>query len=596
MVVSHDIPRARPVPLSLVPIGVAIVMCLAASEFSAARQQTIPSTEVVFRDIAAAAGLGVTHVNGASPDKYFAEIMGSGGLFFDFDDDGWIDIFLVDGGSIADPRVAATARHRLYRNRGNGTFEDVTAQSGIRHREYGMGACAGDYDNDGAIDLYVTNYGPNVLYHNAGHGRFTEVLGAGGAGTTLWSTSCAFTDVDKDGYLDLFVTNYVKAERTNNKFCGKDTPPRIRGYCHPLAYDPSPSVLYHNTGKGTFEDVSTKAGIAAYRGNGLGVAVTDVDEDGWPDVLVANDGMPNFLFRNTGKGTFEEVGLLAGVSVAADSKARAGMGTAFGDFDGDGKLDLVVTNHEFEMHSLFRSLGGGVFTDVTQESGLGPLTLPYVGFGVAFLDFDNDTRNDLAIVNGNVVDNIALFRKGAKHAQPSLLLRNVGNRFQNVSKQAGPGFTSERVGRGLAKSDIDNDGDVDLLITNNGGAVQLLLNEGGNRNNALLVRTVGTKSPSTSLRASPATSLRASNRDGIGARLRLTVGSRTLVDQVSSGSSYLAQHDMRVHFGLGSATKADRLEIAWPSGRVDVVENLPANHIITVREGEGEIRRVPFTR
>ena len=568
--------------MSGLSIGLVIALCLAFSEPPAAHQQPIPATsaEVVFRDIAAAAGLGVTHVNGASPDKYFAEIMGSGGLFFDFDDDGWIDIFLVDGGSIADPRVAATAKHRLFRNRGNGTFEDVTAQSGIRHREYGMGACAGDYDNDGAVDLYITNYGPNGLYRNAGHGRFTEVAGAGGARTPLWSTSCAFTDVDKDGYLDLFVTNYVNAERTNNKFCGKSTPPRIRGYCHPLAYDPLPSVLYHNTGKGTFEDVSTKAGIAKYRGNGLGVAVSDVDDDGWPDVFVANDGMPNFLFRNTGKGTFEEVGLLAGVSVAADSKPRAGMGTAFGDFDGDGRLDLVVTNHEFEMHSLFRSLGGGVFTDVTLESGLGPLTLPYVGFGVAFLDFDNDTRNDLAIVNGNVVDNIALFRKGAKHAQPSLLLRNVGNRFRNVVKQAGPGFATEMVSRGLAKGDIDNDGDVDLLITNNGGAVQLLLNEGGNRNNALLVRTIGTKT----------------NRDGIGARLRLTVGAQTLVDHVTSGSSYLAQHDLRVHFGLGAATKADRLEIAWPSGRVDVVENVPANHVITIREGEGEIRRVPFAR
>jgi hypothetical protein len=564
-------------------IAILLVLCLAVSAFPDARQQTIPATsaDVVFRNIAAAAGIGVTHVNGASPDKYFAEIMGSGGLFFDFDDDGWIDVFIVDGGSIADPRVAATAKHRLFRNRGNGTFEDVTTQSGIRHREYGMGACAGDYDNDGAVDLYVTNYGPNVLYRNAGHGRFTEVPGAGGAGLApLWSTSCAFVDVDKDGYLDLFVTNYVDAPRTNNKFCGKDTPPRIRGYCHPLAYDPLRSVLYHNTGKGTFEDVSMKAGIATYRGNGLGVAVTDIDDDGWPDVFVANDGMPNFLFRNKGKGVFEEVGLLAGVSVAADSKPRAGMGTAFGDFDGDGKLDLVVTNHEFEMHSLFRSLGGGVFTDVTQESGLGPLTLPYVGFGVAFLDFDNDTRNDLAIVNGNVVDNIALFRKGAKHAQPSLLLRNVGDRFRSVSKQAGAAFAVETVSRALAKGDIDNDGDLDLLITSNGGAVQLLLNEGGNRNNALLVRTIGTKS----------------NRDGIGARLRLTLGARTLVDQVASGSSYLAQNDLRVHFGLGSATKADRLEIAWPSGRVDVVENLPANHVITVREGEGEIRRVPFTR
>ena len=562
------------------PIGLLLLaLCLGASELPA-RQQTA-STEVVFRDIAAAAGVGVTHVNGASPDKYFAEIMGSGGLFFDFDDDGWLDIFIVDGGSVADPRVAATARHRLYRNRGNRTFEDVTAQSGIRHREYGMGACAGDYDNDGAVDLYVTNYGPNALYRNAGQGRFTEVPRAGGAGTAMWSTSCAFTDVDRDGFLDLFVTNYVKAEKANNKFCGKRSPVQLRGYCHPLAYDPQPNVLYRNTGKGTFEDISVKAGIAGVRGNGLGVAVTDVDEDGWPDVFVANDGTPNFLFRNTGAGTFEEAGLLSGVSLAADAKPRAGMGTAFGDYDGDGRLDLVVTNHEFEMHSLFRSLGGGVFTDVTLESGLGPVTLPYVGFGVAFVDFDNDGRRDLAIVNGNVVDNIAEFRKGAKHAQPSLLLRNTGDRFRSVGKQAGPPFAAETVSRALAKGDIDNDGDLDLLITSNGGAVQLLLNEGGNRNNALLVRAIGGAK---------------SNRDGIGARLRLTAGGRTFVDQVTSGSSYLAQHDMRVHFGLGAATKADRLEITWPDGRVEVIENLPVNHVITVREGQGETRRVPFAR
>jgi hypothetical protein len=576
------------------PIGLVIALCLTAPGLPAGQQPS--SAEVVFRDVAPAAGVSVTHVNGASPDKYFAEIMGSGGLFFDFDDDGWIDIFIVDGGSIADPRVATTARHRLFRNRQNGTFEDVSAQSGIRHGEYGMGACAGDYDNDGAVDLYVTNYGPSQLFRNLGHGRFVEVPKAGGAGTALWSTSCAFTDVDRDGFLDLFVTNYVNAEKTNNKFCGRSAAPRLRGYCHPLAYDPLPNVLYRNTGKGTFEDISVRAGIAGLRGNGLGVAVTDVDEDGWPDVFVANDGRPNFLFRNKGNGAFEEVGLLAGVSLAADARPRAGMGTAFGDYDGDGRLDLVVTNHEFEMHSLFRNLGGGVFTDVSRESGLGPATLPYVGFGVAFLDFDNDSRRDLAIVNGNVVDNIAEFRKGAKHAQPSLLLRNSGDRFRNLGKDAGPAFATETVSRALAKGDIDNDGDLDLLITSNGGAVQLLLNEGGNRNNALLVRTVGSASLTSGGSTPLSASTLKSNRDGIGARLKLTAGGRMFVDQVTSGSSYLAQHDMRVHFGLGAATRVDRLEITWPDGRVDVMDTLPVNHVITVREGQGETRRVPFAR
>lgn len=583
------------------------VSAVLAAQGPAGRANT---SDVIFTDVARSAGIAVTHVNGASAEKYFAEIMGSGGLFFDFDDDGWLDVFLVDGGSVADPRVAATARHRLFRNRGNGTFEDVTATSGIRHREYGMGACAGDYDNDGRVDLYITNYGPNALYRNVGSGRFQEVPNAGGAASPLWSTSCAFADLDKDGYLDLFVTNYVNAARTNNKFCGRTTPPKLRGYCHPLAYDPQPSQLYRNTGPSTalgagpstrlgagrvFEDVSAKAGIAAHRGNGLGVAVSDVDDDGWPDVFVANDGLPNFLFHNDSSAApgggmrFRETGLLAGISVAADGRARAGMGTAFADYDGDGRLDLVVTNHEFEMHSLFRALGGGVFTDVTRESGLGAATLPYVGFGVAFLDFDNDTRRDLAIVNGNVVDNIAEFRRGAKHAQPKLLLHNDGSRFRRV-EQPGPGFAKEMVGRALARGDIDNDGDQDLLVTNNGGAAELLRNEGGNRGNALLVRAIGSSAPAG------AAAKAGSNRDAIGAQVKLTIGGKTMVDHVTSGSSYLAQHDMRVHFGLGAAVRADRLEIDWPSGRMDVVENVPANHIVVVREGDGEIRRVPFTR
>ena len=546
------------------------------------RSQSAPLTLPTFKDVAAAAGLTFTHISGASERKHLPEILGSGGLFFDFDDDDWVDVFLVDGGSIADPAISRGARHRLFRNRRNGTFEDVTAGSGLLHRGYGMGACAGDYDNDGLIDLYVTNVGPNALYRNAGRGRFTQVPGAGGADTAMWSTSCAFLDFDRDGDLDLFVTNYVdirpKPDSTSSAFCGNAGPPPIRDYCHPLVYSPLTSVLYRNAGS-RFEDISKQSGVGAFRGNGLGVAVTDVDDDGWPDVFVANDAMPNFLFHNNGNGTFTETGSLAGVAVTSGGNAKAGMGTAFADFSGNGRPGLIVTNHETEMHSLFVNVDGRLFSDVTVRSGVGAATRPYVGFGVVFFDYDNDMRLDIAIANGHVLANVARLRAGASYAQRKLLLRNTGERFQNMSDQAGPGFAPETVGRGLATADIDNDGDLDLLVTNNNAAPNLLLNEGGG-GNALVVRVRGTRG----------------NRSAIGTRLALMTGQRRQIRDVQSGSSYLAQNDLRTHFGLGEARQSERLEIRWPNGMTETVENLPANHVITIREGKGIVSRVPFTR
>jgi len=506
--------------------------------------------------------------------------MGAGGLFFDIDNDGWLDVFLADGGSFADPAVARRARHRLYRNRGNGAFEDVTAASGIRHGAYGMGACAGDADNDGLIDLYVTAVGPNQFYRNAGGGRFTEVPKAGGADGDSWSTSCAFVDVDRDGYLDIFVTNYVDAPPEKNRFCGVTGPPPIRDYCHPLIYPPLTSALYRNTGRGTFEDISVSSGVTKYRGNGLGVAISDVDEDGWPDVFVANDSMPNFLFHNERNRTFTERASLAGVAVSSDGKAKAGMGTAFGDFAGNGRLGLVVTNHETEMHSLFLNLGGGLFSDLTIRSGVGLATRPYVGFGVVFVDYDNDTRLDIAIANGHVMANAGQLRAGAKYAQRNLLLRNTGDRFVDMREAAGSGFAPELVSRGLAAGDVDNDGDVDLLITNNGAATNLLLNGGSGTANAIVVRAMGEKT----------------NRSAIGARLLMTVGQQRQLREVQSGSSYLGQNDLRAHFGLGRSARADRLEITWPNGVTETVENLAANHVFTIREGKGIVSRVPFAR
>ena len=534
---------------------------------------------VTFQDVSAETGIAFKHVNGASPAKHFAETMGSGGLFVDYDNDGWLDVFLVDGGSQADAAVARTARHRLFHNRQNGTFEDVTAKSGIRHRGYGMGACAGDYDNDGRTDLYITNASLNALYRNTGSGVFTDVTAAAGVGSTRWGSSCGFLDFDRDGDLDLFVTNYVTMGANASRVCRGGTP-AVRMYCHPLNFQPTPNTLYRNNGKGVFTNVVTEAGIAGFRGNGLGVAVADYDDDGLVDIFVANDAVPNFLFHNDGKGRFTETALGSGVAVATDGQARAGMGTMFGDYDGDGRLDLVVTNHETEMHSLFRNLGGGLFSDATVPSGIGPATVPFVGFGVVFFDYDNDTDLDLVEVNGHVIDNVAKVRSGGRHAQRRLLLQNDGGRFRDASALSGPAFAIERVGRTVVSGDIDNDGDLDLLVTNNGGPAELLRNDGGNRANALLVRLAGDKS----------------NRDAIGARLRMTAGGRTLVRDVTSGVSYQGQNDLRVHFGLGNLARAERLEIRWPSGLIEPLTNVEANRIITVREGKGIVSAAPLVR
>jgi enediyne biosynthesis protein E4 len=565
-------------PAALLPLAAALVLNVMAGSLVVVGQRQAGTT-IRFTDATRDAGIDFRHVSGASPAKHLVETIGSGGLFFDYDDDGWVDVFLVDGGSIADPAAARQARHRLYRNRGNGTFLDVTAQSGIRHTSYGMGACAGDYDNDSHVDLYVTSVGPNTLYRNTGRGGFTDVTRAARVGSPLWSASCAFSDLDRDGDLDLFVTNYVRHDPARNPFCG-NARLKTRFYCHPLNFDPLPNIVYRNDGNGHFVDVSDASGVGKLRSNGLGVVIADYDDDGWPDVFVANDSMPNFLFRSTGPLHFEEIALRAGVAVASDGRARAGMGTDAADYDADGLLDLVVTNLDFETHSLYRGLGRQLFAYATPESGIGPASLRFVGFGVAFFDFDNDTQLDLAIANGHIIDNAPLFRAGATHAQRKLLFRNVApRRFADVTAAAGPGFALEKVGRGLATGDVDNDGDLDLLITNNGQGADLLRNE-SERGNALLIRLVGKQS----------------NRDAVGARLRLTAGTRTQIREVKAGSSYLGQNDLRQHFGLGTIAHADRLEVRWPSGRNEVIQDLQANQIITIREGDGVINRLPFTR
>jgi hypothetical protein len=533
-----------------------------------------------FVDVAAPSGLFFRHTNGASASRHLHEIMSGGGLLVDYDNDGWLDAFVVDGGSLTDAAVASRVRHRLFHNRGNGTFEDVSAASGIAHRGYGMGPCAADYDNDGFVDLFVTALGGNTLYHNERGVSFADVTKAAGVGGASFPSSCAFADVDRDGDVDLFVVNYVDARLDNNVFCG-NAARQIRDYCHPLNFKPLTNTLYRNNGNGTFTDVSRESGVAALRGNGLGVVIGDYDDDGWPDVFVANDTTPNFLLHNTGKGTFVDAALAAGVSVASDGKPRAGMGADFGDVDGDGDLDLFVTNHELETHTLFRNMGQGLFSEVTAEAGLSTPTLPFVGFGTAFFDVDNDGDLDLATANGHVVERPELVRPGARAAQRKLLFVNDGRgRMREVGGQAGPGFAGERVGRSLATGDIDNDGDLDLLVTNNGGDVELLRNELGPRTNALTITLAGVKG----------------NRSAIGARIRVTAAKRLFVREVKAGSSYQGQNDLRQHVGLGAATRAERIEIRWPGGAIETLTNVAAGQRITVTEGKGITGRQDYVR
>jgi enediyne biosynthesis protein E4 len=526
----------------------------------------------IFRDVTRQSGIDFEHMTSPTPEKYMPETMGSGIVLFDFNNDGYVDVFLVNSGSLLGRDSAARMQSKLFKNNGNGTFTDVTSKSGIVLHSYGMGGCAADYDNDGWDDLYITGFAGNALFHNNGDGTFTDVTTKAGVALSSWSTSCAFGDVDNDGYVDLFVVNYVDFGMENNKYCG-DYARGIRAYCHPNVYNGLSDKLYRNNGNGTFSDISRSSGIENTRGKGLGVVFGDYNNDGWLDIFVANDSVPNFLFENQHDRTFREVALWAGVAVDGNGRPGAGMGTDMADYDNDGWLDIFITHLDLEAHTLYHN-DHGVFAE-SYKSGIGRATLPFVGFGATFLDYDNDGLLDLAVANGNVLDNAGHFREGATYRQRKLLFHNEGNgAFREIGQSAGPALAREMVGRGVATADFDNDGYLDLMVTNNGAEPELLHNEINNPNKAVIIRTVGTRS----------------NRDGIGARLMLTVGSNTQIREIKAGSSYLSQSDLRPHFGLRLASQVDRLEIRWPSGIVDAVIGLPANHIFTVVEGKGVTR------
>jgi enediyne biosynthesis protein E4 len=520
---------------------------------------------VLFEDVTTRAGVTFVHQSGASADKFMFETFGSGVAWIDVDNDGYQDLYFVNG--------APGSSNALYRNNRNGTFTNITAASGTASngdRAYKTGVAVGDYDNDGRLDLYVTAFGPNRLYRNLGGGRFEDATAAAGVagGSNEWSTSAGFLDYDRDGDLDLYVANYVDFRMDDNPWCG-DRKPGYRMYCNPTIFDGTASRLYRNDNNGTFTDVSKAAGVANPAGKGLGVVFCDYDRDGDPDIYVANDLVRNFLYRNNGDGTFQDIAYGAGVGFDLNGKPQAGMGVDCGDVDGDGLPELFVTNFSEELNTLYANHGDGTFEDVSQQIGLGSGFLP-LGFGTKMFDYDNDGDLDLHVTNGHVIDNIKLYLPSLTYEQKDLLYENVGGKFKDVSAQAGPALGDPRVGRGLAVADFDNDGFLDVAISSLGRRAVLLRNRAVSKGNWLHVRAEG--SPS--------------NRFGLGATVRVQTPGRLQVREINTAASYLSANDTRLHVGVGDARTIPQIEILWPSGTKQVLKDVPANQILTIKEAD----------
>ena len=538
-----------------------------------------PGNQITFEEVSRPLKLDFHHHNSPTSNKYLPETMGAGVALFDYDNDGRLDVFFTNGASLSDPMPPGAMPdksdpeywNRLYHQNADGTFSDVTEKAGVSGNPqagYSMGVAVGDYDNDGFEDLLVTSYGGNVLYHNNGDGTFSDVTAKAGVHGSGWSVSAGFFDYNKDGRLDIFVTRYLDWTFAKNIYCG-DRVPGYRAYCHPKNFPAVSSMLFRNNGDGTFTDVSIPSGIAAEKGKALGVAFADYDGDGWIDVYVANDSMQCFLFHNNRNGTFTESGLNSGAGLNQDGNTFAGMGVDFADYDNDGRPDVVVSDLSNERYALFHNEGGGLFSDESNSSGLARITMLFSGWGIKFFDFDNDGWKDIFVAQGHVLDNVEKTSSGLKYEQAPLLLRNVRGKFQNVD--VGSALSRPRAGRGAAFGDIDNDGDVDIVVANVGGGCSLLRNNGGNRYHWLGFRLTGTRS----------------NRDGIGARLEITSASDgKQVYIVSTAGSYISASDRRVIAGLGSDTFAKRIIIKWPSGIVQTLSNVKADQMLEVKESE----------
>jgi hypothetical protein len=586
--------------------------------------------DVALIDTAALAGLDAVCVFGDPHTKrWIIETTGCGVAFLDYDQDGWLDIFLVSGTTLESQKSEARSQkseersseqlaailnradqpiqnpkskiqnllgraidsrqskienptNRLYRNNRDGTFTDVTAKAGLLRGGWGQGVCVGDYDNDGFDDLFVTYWGQNALYHNNGDGTFTDVTARAGlvqAGPRpRWNTGCCFLDYDRDGHLDLFVANYLDLDLSATPAMGSGQYCHWKGIpvmCGPKGLPAARNILYHNRGDGNFEDVSEKAGIYKTSGHYAFTALTgDFDNDGWPDIYVACDSTPSILYHNNHDGTFTDIAIPSGCAYNEDGQEQAGMGASAGDYNCDGWLDIFKTNFSDDTSSLYRNNGDGTFTDATVSAGMG-LNTRYLGWGCGFADVDNDGWQDVFLANGHVYPELEQAGLDTPFKEPKILYRNLSNgRFEDVSARAGPGLGLPRSARGVAFGDFDNDGDLDIVVNNMNDTPTLLRNDVGNQNRWLKVKTIGTRS----------------NRTGIGARVRVVVGNHVQTDEVRSGGSYISQNDLRLHFGLGSATRADLVEIRWPSGQVDRLKDVETNQVIHVQEGKGIVK------
>jgi hypothetical protein len=529
-----------------------------------------------FVDVTAAAGVHFLHQASHTSKKYLLETMGSGVALFDYDNDGRLDIFLANGAPLSDPTPKGTIPkkddprywNRLYHQKADGTFEDLTQKAGLAGNGYDMGVAVGDYDNDGYEDLYVTGYGRNHLYHNRGDGTFEDVTSSSGTGGNGWSTSAAWVDLDNDGQLDLVVLRYLAWDFADI-WCGEHRE-GYRAYCHPDIFQPVTPLVYHNDGNGHFTEISAKSGIDQ-PGKGLGVAIADYDRDGRTDIVVANDSMLEFLYRNQGNGAFKEVGLPAEIAVDGDGRTYAGMGVDFSDYNNDGLPDLVITDLADQKYALYKNNGDGTFSYTSYPEAIAAATFLHSGWGVNFFDYNNDGWKDLIVAQGHDIDNIQLNHAELRYREPMLLMRNDGQGFIDISAASGSVFQERWVGRGLAAGDIWNDGRVDVVVSTNDGLAHLLRNETATHNHWLTLKLVGHKS----------------NRDGIGSEIKLTTSKGSQLITVSTAGSYLSSNDKRAHFGLGGDTVARTVTIRWPSGIVQTLRNVRGDRILEVEEPSG---------